>query len=76
MDQFLKTGAFTKEMMMGQTMKDLGSTIKDINKKVGGINKGSNNQMVIGEENSHLTSQQNYEEEYFDDDNSQGIQKN
>jgi hypothetical protein len=29
LDQFLKTGAFTKEMMMGQTIRDLGSTIKD-----------------------------------------------
>ena len=31
MDQFLKTGAFTKELMMGQTMRDLSSTIKDAN---------------------------------------------
>jgi hypothetical protein len=29
LDQFLKTGAFTKEMMMGQTIRDLGSTIKE-----------------------------------------------
>lgn len=30
LDNFLKTGAFTKEMMMGNTMRDLGSTIKDV----------------------------------------------
>ena len=29
LEKFLKTGAFTKEMMMGQTLRDLGSTIKD-----------------------------------------------
>jgi len=31
LEQLLKTGAFTKEMMMGQTMRDLGSTIKEAN---------------------------------------------
>ena len=29
LDQLLKTDAFSKEIMMGQTMRDLGSTIKD-----------------------------------------------
>jgi hypothetical protein len=29
LEKFLKTGAFTKEMMMGQTLRDLGSTIKE-----------------------------------------------
>jgi hypothetical protein len=29
LEQLLKTGAFTKEMMMGQTIRDLGSTIKE-----------------------------------------------
>jgi hypothetical protein len=29
LEQLLKTGAFTKELMMGQTMRDLGSTIKN-----------------------------------------------
>jgi hypothetical protein len=29
LEKFLNTGAFTKEMMMGQTIRDLGSTIKD-----------------------------------------------
>ena len=31
LEQLLKTGAFTKEMMMGQTIRDLGSTIKEAN---------------------------------------------
>lgn len=30
-EHLLKTGAFTKEMMMGQTLRDLESTIKDAN---------------------------------------------
>ena len=35
LEQLLKTGAFTKEMMMGQTMRDLGSTIKEANMAAG-----------------------------------------
>ena len=27
----LKTGAFTREMMMGNTIKDLGNTLKEVN---------------------------------------------
>jgi len=35
----LKTGAFTKEMMMGHTLRDLGSTIKEANAAIGGQKK-------------------------------------
>ena len=38
LEQLLKTGAFTKEMMMGQTIRDLGSTIKE--------DKGQNQQLL------------------------------
>lgn len=34
LDQLLKTDAFTKEMMMGATMRDLGSTIKEAKGKI------------------------------------------
>ena len=53
LDQLLKTGAFTKEMMMGQTMRDLGNTIKEAN----------------GQIQSHNQSQFDEDQHYEDDFN-------
>lgn len=39
LDQLLKTDAFSKEMLMGNTMRDLGSTIKEAKNQIN--NKGN-----------------------------------
>lgn len=47
LEQFLKTGAFTKELMMGSTVRDLGSSIKAATANL----KNNGQHQEIGEEN-------------------------
>ena len=53
MDQLLKTDGFTKEMMMGATIRDLGSTIKEAKKNY--------------PSGKHQPTQEIAEEEYLED---------
>ncbi len=54
-EQLLNTGAFTKEMMMGSTLRDLGSTIKDA--------RQTTQELVDGVEDSGMVDEDEEEEE-------------
>ena len=59
LEQLLKTGAFTKEMMLGQTIRNLGNTIKNAREEFGDHEQNSLRS------NSQL--QEDYEDEFQDE---------
>lgn len=63
LEQLLKTGAFTKEMMLGSTIRNLGNTIKQVR----GGNFENNSMHSI----SQLQEEEEYEEGAFDDSQQQ-----